>query len=226
MLPISPLFFVIGLVIMAVSAVSAVTRGFRQTSDVLVIKEWHASETPDTFGNYVTIRGRSSGIITWLLTIIGLDPTTTIKASQDKILFERASLSGMVKTLIPLTSVSSMVYGICRPWRKAIFVAILAMILTMFVGNIMLRSSGFRGYDHESSVNLILLSIFLGCAVGLIYYILNRFLTLGFIEHSGEKHFINFKRSVIEGQQITEDQSGWICELIEQLMESKRRVSA
>ena len=46
----------------------------------LVLKSWTAKEEGiDEEGNYVYIAGRESGILSWILSLVGIDPTTTIK---------------------------------------------------------------------------------------------------------------------------------------------------
>jgi len=59
--------------------------------------------------------------------------------------------------------------------------------------------------------------------LGLVYYFLNRQLTLGFIENSGVVNGIRLKRSVIENVDINEDQAKNVCLMIQKLIEAKSR---
>ncbi len=45
--------------------------------------------------------------------------------------------------------------------------------------------------------------------------------TIGFVEDSGWRYGIQFKRSVIENQDINEAQARYVCELIQALIEQK-----
>ena len=60
----------------------------------LVIKKWYASTSPNQDGNYVHLIGREAGLFAWLLSVIGLDPTTEVKITDNLITFGAASLSG------------------------------------------------------------------------------------------------------------------------------------
>jgi len=51
---------------------------------------------------------------------------------------------------------------------------------------------------------------------------LSRTLTLGFVEHSGVVSGIRFKRSVIEGIDVNEQQGHYICQITQALIEAKR----
>jgi hypothetical protein len=77
----------------------------------LVIKKWAASNTADQNGNYVHISGREGGIFSWLLSLIKVDPTTTIEVKDKIVIFTQGSLEGTEKRVIPIGSVCSTYYG-------------------------------------------------------------------------------------------------------------------
>ena len=61
----------------------------------LVIKAWQAETKPiDDQNNFISIAGRQGGLIAWMLSLMGVDPTTTIRVGLDRIEFSRASLAG------------------------------------------------------------------------------------------------------------------------------------
>ena len=66
----------------------------------------------------------------------------------------------------------------------------------------------------------------IGTIIGVIYYFLNKHLTVGFVEVSGVVNAIAFKRSVIEGQNIDENQAQAVIELTQQLIDARKRPSA
>ena len=55
----------------------------------LVIKQWSATATPDSDGVFIHIAGRESGLLSWLLSLIGVDPTTEITVHENKIVFQK-----------------------------------------------------------------------------------------------------------------------------------------
>ncbi len=66
-------------------------------------------------GYYVRVIGRKSGLLSWFLSIVGIDTTTIFEVFQDHISFEEGSLSGRIKTTIPLASVSCSSSGYFKP---------------------------------------------------------------------------------------------------------------
>lgn len=113
---------------------------------------------------------------------------------ENKILFEQGSLEGSVKRVIPMSKVSSSFCGYTKPWKKALVIGAVCGLLTFWM-------------------------LFLGALVGVVYYFLNKTLTIGLVEVSGLVSSFDFKRSVIEGQHIDEAQAREVCEIIEFLMD-------
>jgi hypothetical protein len=157
----------------------------------LVIKEWTATETPKN-GIYIRIKGREAGVLSWLLSLIGVDPTTTLTVNDDNVLFEQGSLSGFSRRVIPLKSVCSGFYGYSKPWKEAVILGGLLAIPTFGIAVI----------------------------VAIIYYYLNKQLTMGVVEVSGIASSISFKRSVIEGRQINETDGANVIHILEKRLKA------
>jgi hypothetical protein len=160
----------------------------------LVIKSWSATEAPDADGSYITIVGRQEGLLSWLLSIMGIDATTTLRIDAETVYFEAGSLAGFQQRVIPLANLSSAYFGYTKPWQTAL---VLGVVLTSFFG--------------------------LGLIVGPLYYFLNKELSLGVVETSGVLSGIEFKRSVIEGQNINEHESRRVTAIIQRLMMNAQR---
>lgn len=186
-----------------------------------VIKSWRASNKPDSKKNYVKIVGRRQGFISWVLSMIGIDPTMTITVSDARIEISNTSLAGSLRKLIPHQGVCSTFYGYQKPWQ---------MTLVIFFLSSSFLSGGLAIAFGSDNKGLAVVGIFLGLLVGiviaLIYYFLNRTITLGFIEQSGVASRIDFKRSVIENQDIDEDQAAYICELVQYLVETRSKAAS
>ena len=61
----------------------------------LVLKKWRLTKVATTTeAMQIEIVGRSSGFISWLLTLCGIDPTTSLFASDEGITFKSTSLAG------------------------------------------------------------------------------------------------------------------------------------
>ena len=164
-------------------------RASEETMAALVLKKWQCSETPlDQEGTHVYVVARQAGIIAWLLALMGIDATTTLRVTTTHILLEQGSLAGHSFTCLPLSRLSSTRYGYEKPWLAAIIVGI--AFLPVF------------------GVGLIL---------GPLYYFLNKSLTIAVTELGGIQHSISFKRSVIEGVKVEESQASEAISQIQRL---------
>jgi len=153
-----------------------------------VIKEWKLSNTPlDARNTFINIVGRAPGLLSWILSHLGIDPTVTFKLTGDKVLFEVGSLEGSIHRVIPLRSISSTMYGYTKPWKEAVAIGVLIGIPTFGIG--------------------IILAI--------VYYFLNRRLSIFVVEVSGIVSGFEFKRSVIEGQEINEMEAARVATMIQ-----------
>lgn len=185
----------------------------------LVIKEWKASNQPiDSDGNYVRIIGRSGGLISWILALLKVDPTTSIRVSQDRVEFSSASLSGTEHRMIPIGNVCSTYYGYHKPWKAALLLFFLFGFLFNIPGAI-----ASAGNNAGISIMGYLFGIVIAVGIALLYYFLSRTLTLGFVEHSGVISAIKFKRSVIENVDVNEGQARYICEVTQFLIEAAKK---
>lgn len=181
----------------------------------LVLKSWKANAEPvDADGNFVSIVGRTSGLVAWFLSLIKIDPTTSLKISPERIEFSRTSLAGSDVRQIPLSSVCSTYYGYFKPWKSAL--AILVFFLA--IGGTWAADT----HGVQATMNFIFCLI-AGLGLGLGYYFFNRSLTLGFVEFSGVGNGIRFKRSLIENLDINEAQAAYICQLTQAMIEERTK---
>lgn len=80
----------------------------------LATKEFVIDENGEG-GRYVRIVGRKSGLVDWLLSLMGIDTTTVFEVYSDHIRFTQANFSGRVTTLLPMSSVSATSSGYFKP---------------------------------------------------------------------------------------------------------------
>ncbi len=158
----------------------------------LVIKKWYAGDQENENGDYVHLVGREAGLLSWILSLFKIDPISEVEIKENLIKFTSSSLAGQEKRIIPMSSVTSAYYGYEKPWKMALFLTVLLMPL-----------------------------FFIGLIVGPLYYILNKNLTVAVVEASGWVGGFSFKRSVIEGQNINEEEAYRVIEIIRGLIETK-----
>lgn len=162
----------------------------------LVLKKWSCQNTPDANGNFAHLIGREAGLLAWLLSVLGIDATTEIEIKENVVVFSKGSLEGTEKRVIPLPSVCSAYYGFKKPWKEALVITIL--LTPVF---------------------------FIGLLLGPLYYFLNKTLTVGIVEHSSWIGGFAFKRSVIEGKSISEQDAWAVIQVIRALLERQAPTS-
>ncbi len=185
----------------------------------LVLKSWYASNTPMSDGSFICITGRRSGIMGWILAVIGIDPVTTLKVSATRVEFHSSSITGTAHRITPLTSVSSSYFGFHKPITSAIAAGFLAFVVFAAIASAIL--GGVMGSPGFGAVVAVLGGILVGIAVALLYLYFNKTQTIGFIEVSGDICEILFKPSVIEGVNVDEKQAKYAAELMQHLIQTR-----
>lgn len=175
----------------------------------LVLKELAINEDGP---HYLHLVGRKSGLIAYLLSLIGIDPITTMDVIGNKIEVEEGSLSGKVKHLVPINSICNLGAGYFKPF-VLIVVAVVLLVLTFVLS--------FAG-DVPGGVTFILFVAAIACAVA---YFLKKTLILFALPGSGFGPIVAFKRSVIEGVDIDEAQAKRIVALLTSLIAKKKVAS-
>lgn len=92
-----------------------------------VLKNFQLNPESDT---YITIETRESGIINFILNLVGLDPSYHMKCNNDSVDYESSSLSGSVKQILPLSAITEVTTGIHKP-IKFLIAAVIFLLLTL-----------------------------------------------------------------------------------------------
>ncbi len=170
----------------------------------LVIREAEVNEDGPL---YVKIKGRKSGLIAWVLTLLGIDITTTFEVYDNRIEFSEGSLSGRIKEMIPLTSVCNLGTGYMKPVLWLVWAVVFLGLMFTALGN----------------NSAALMFLFLLLAAGAVFlYFFRKSMLLYAIPSSGHGAMIIFKRSLIENVNITEEEAYKIIALITKLVEKNK----
>jgi hypothetical protein len=161
-----------------------------------VIKEWSVSETPNQDGVFMSIKGREGGLLSFLLSLVGINPTVSLVVDRQNLRFEEGSLAGFFRTVTPLTNLCSGGYGYRKPWKPALLVAVLG------------------------TFTVCLAPLF--WILGALYYVLNKELSVRLADFGGRTYGIAFKRSVLEGIKVDEDEAARVVRIIEGLLTGAR----
>ena len=163
----------------------------------LVIKEWFVSEVPNKDGVYVQIKGREAGIISFLLSLVGIDPTLSLVVDKNNIRSEEGSLSGFWWGITPINNVCAGSYGYGKPWKTALMIGVVGILV--------------------GTISFILTLLFWIGAFA--YYFLNKEMELRLHDIGGvSRTKMVFKRSVIEGIRIDENEAARVIRIIEGLI--------
>ena len=180
----------------------------------LVLRTFKIDEAPSA-NILVDIVGRGSGIITWLLTIIGFDAVTSLKVTDKEVTFKRSSLFGKTYQVISLPSVSSTHCGYSKP------LGYLIMGVIFLVGGILSIpfQGGGGGFPRDTAAGLSANSTFvlIGLVIGgifLLAYFLSKKIFIFLETYGGMILGISFKRSVIENVSVDMEQALKAIEVI------------
>ena len=149
---------------------------------------------------YVKLVGRKAGLMDWFLTLIGINTTTTLEVFEDRIEYSYGSLSGRVLEVIPLSKTSNLMCGYFKP--VLLLIPALIFLFTAFV---------------TFGLTLILTAVFV------FLYFFRKSILISVIPNSGSATSVAFKRSLIEGQNITEEEAQEIIQIISSLVENANK---
>lgn len=165
----------------------------------LVLKEFSINEDAKNEAQ-VRIVARKQGFIAWLLTLMGVDVTTTFEVYSNRIEFSRGSISGKLCNVMPLSALSVGRTGYTKP------VMFVALAVLAFAGGIFVAAM-----QNEITGFLI------GVAIALVFlfgYFFNKSLVISAVSHSGFVAGFAFKRSVIEGVKVDYEQAVQVISII------------
>jgi hypothetical protein len=149
----------------------------------LVLRRFQIDET-GTSGANVWIEARQPGLVSFLLTVVGLDPNSSLRVTRGSISFQNSSVFGMNQVSTPLTNVGAFVGGYKKPFWALVF------SLMMFLFGLI--------FGLEFGATVFSFFIFL-TLVGLVYYYLQKTMFMGFETSGGGTYGFAFKASVLEG---------------------------
>ena len=173
-----------------------------------VITDWFASETPNDDGIYVRIKGRKGGLISFLLSLVGIDPIVSFMVDRENVRFMAGSLNGFESSVTPINKICSGDYGYTKPFVGTIILVIIGIAL-LVLG------------DSKESLMFSLIVI----AGAIAYYFLHKTTKIALVYISGRHNGFAFKRSIIEGENIDAVAAGRIISIIEMIALGKDKLS-
>ncbi|MDR3232458.1 MAG: hypothetical protein LBT46_02105 [Planctomycetaceae bacterium] len=94
---------------------------------IYVVKEWNVSRQIMSDGNFVKLVGRQEGLIAYLMTLVGIDPTVTVTADKRNFSLVARTFFGFTQRVIPLAKISETQCGFAFPWIEPILFALISL---------------------------------------------------------------------------------------------------
>jgi hypothetical protein len=133
----------------------------------------------------VTIEGRPSGLVAWLLTRLGLDTLTTLTVTDHQLSFKSASLSGEIHHVVPSTEISSTHCGYSQP------------IWLLILGGVILLFSMLSAMNSNNAARTFVGGLLLAGVLG-VSYLFQRKIAISVETTGGMVMGLAFKPSAIE----------------------------
>lgn len=175
--------------------------------DTYVLKHWQVNERSLEEGRFVEIRGRRAGILSFFLSLAGIEATVCLIVDRNNARFEEGSWAGFKWTVTPLEKLCSGTYGYTKPWLASLIIALLGIAVAVLLG----------ATDTVSGFAVFLI-LFGSLGIASLYYILNKALFLVLEDIGGGASGLAFKRSVIEGVSVDEREAARVIKIIEMLV--------
>lgn len=150
----------------------------------LVLRRFQIDETGVSGAN-VWIEARQPGIVSFLLTMVGLDPNSSLRVTRGSISFQNSSVFGMNQVSTPLANIGAFVGGYKKPFWALVF------------SGLMMLSGLSLAFTEDGGILFGLFAIL--ALIGLIYYYLQKTMFMGFETSGGGTYGFAFKASVLEG---------------------------
>ncbi len=162
-----------------------------------VLTEFKLNEEEE---NFLSITCRPAGLLSWLLSKLGIVSTCSLKANSECLDFSGGALTGFDTTSVPLTKVSAIVYGLQKP-IKMLVLAILSLIASGYI-----LTNGGSGW-------LSLVFVILAAYFGWKYYTGKNFY-IGFMNGGDKLRAVFFHPSVIEGIKVDDEKVKEVCTVL------------
>ena len=155
----------------------------------LIVKKASMDETAEC---QVEIAARKQGFVAWLLSLLGIDSTFTMRVYRDRLESEEGSLSGRIKTVIPVDSLDSYVVGFTKP-----FLALVLGVISLFA------SIGLMCSDGNNTAGVVVLLVL--AIAWIAGYFFNRCLVLDFSSNGVNSIGLLIKTKKVGGVKVDED---------------------
>ncbi len=122
---------VLALVVIGGISAPLFLRPGRRGGPVLVARRFDVNLGKDVVWPAIFIEGRQSGLIPWVLRLVGVEMATTLEVTQELITYQAAGLWRERRAAIPLSQVASAQCGMSQPIWHLSGVGVIVLLLTI-----------------------------------------------------------------------------------------------
>ena len=178
----------------------------------LVLRKFEINKTPASERDeIINITGRPGGILSWILTIIGLETEYFLKVTSREIRIKTSSLFGQFHHVVSLTSISDVHCGYLKPIGYLIFGTIVVLSgLYMWI------------FDYDGSFWHFLGGLIAGTIFFVLYWLLKKIQIL-VLTRAAFPLGLTFKRSVIENVPVDIERAKLVIEIINSLIVNSQK---
>jgi hypothetical protein len=201
---------IIGLVVLVlVFAASKQGRGGWSPGPALVLKKFSINKAATGQKALIDIVGRQGGLISWFLTLIGLDTISSLKVTSTNVSLKDSSLFGQQSSVIAISSISSVHCGYRKP-LSYFFISVICLLMGL--------GSAISQDSFKDSFLSLIGGLFFA-AIFFVLYFLKKTLVIYLWPRAGAPVMgLPFKRSVIENVDVDIEQAELAIEIINSLV--------
>ncbi len=166
--------------------------------------------------NEIEVRGRREGLIPFLLTVVGLSPTTSLAVNEREAICTSSGLFGLSSQSLPLDRVPQVTYGSRKPVEYLFVAAIVGAfgLVAFLIALLRMEFVAILGVP-------VIAALFGGVPI-LLYYLNKRFF-FGLHSQGGYPIVLSFKPNVIEGVELNLDRAMALAAVVRNLTLNARR---
>ena len=153
--------------------------------NALVLRKFEIDQSSSD--KVIDIVGRKSGFVAFLLTVLGLDATTSLRCTRDRVEYRASSLFGETSTTIPLNQVTGIVGGYKKPIELLIAAGISFLISVVF--------------GTRNGIIFFILGVVIPLVL-VIQYLYGKTMNLGVQNGDDKVYGLEFKKGLIEGVSV------------------------
>lgn len=162
---------------------------------LMVLSRFRINEDPSAKVG-VEIVGRASGLVSWVMTLLRLEPEVEFVVTESEVTIRTASLSGIQHICVPLHKVTA---SVCTYQRSMLALGFVILFSLGFVMNLLSGVLGGNRNEMSSDMAQAFGFLIFAAIAALVFFLSKR---IAIVVETMHHHGVIFKRSVIENVSV------------------------